>query len=150
MIIPMRTLAEREQFAQENGTVQGHRQDKSGSWALKPHGLEQGHIIFLVNQSFICGCDWLLLLHVGYSPAPVPGFPLQRLLLLQSTALEHTDFSSCNSGALAHRLSSRGALALLPRSTWALPRPGIEPMSLVLAGGLLTTGPPGRSRIVFL
>ena len=28
---------------------------------------------------------------------------------------------------------------------WKLPGPGIEPMSPVLAGGFLTTGPPGAS-----
>ena len=30
-------------------------------------------------------------------------------------------------------------------SMWNLPGPGIEPMSLALAGGFLTTGPPGKS-----
>ena len=29
--------------------------------------------------------------------------------------------------------------------TWNPPRPGIEPMSSALAGGLLTTGPPGEA-----
>ena len=28
---------------------------------------------------------------------------------------------------------------------WDLPRPGMKAMSLALAGGLLTTGPPGES-----
>ena len=31
----------------------------------------------------------------------------------------------------------------MPLSTWDLPRPGIEPMSLDLAGGFFTTEPPG-------
>ena len=30
---------------------------------------------------------------------------------------------------------------------WDLPGPGIEPMSPALAGEVLTTGPPGKSRI---
>ena len=29
---------------------------------------------------------------------------------------------------------------------WDLPGPGIEPMPLALHGGLLTTGPPGKSQ----
>ena len=33
---------------------------------------------------------------------------------------------------------------------WDLPRPGIEPLSPALAGGFLTTGPPGRSSGVFI
>ena len=32
---------------------------------------------------------------------------------------------------------------------WSLPRPGIEPMSPALADRLLTTGTPGKSRVVF-
>jgi len=32
---------------------------------------------------------------------------------------------------------------------WDLPGPGIEPMSLALAGGFLTTGPPGESSLQF-
>ena len=31
---------------------------------------------------------------------------------------------------------------------WDLPGPGIEPMSLLLAAGFLTTGPPGKSNTV--
>ena len=31
---------------------------------------------------------------------------------------------------------------------WDLPGPGIEPMYLLLAGGFLTTGPPGESSTV--
>ena len=32
---------------------------------------------------------------------------------------------------------------------WDLPRPGIEPVSPALAGGFLTTDPPGKSRAHF-
>ena len=45
----------------------------------------------------------------------------------------------------ARKLSSCGAWALLPQSMWNLPGPEIEPMSPALAGGFLTTGPPGKS-----
>ena len=37
----------------------------------------------------------------------------------------------------------RGAWAQTPCGTWGLPRAGIEPVSPALAGGFLTTGPPG-------
>ena len=33
---------------------------------------------------------------------------------------------------------------------WDLPRPGIKPMSPTLAGGFLTTAPPGKSCCAFL
>ena len=42
-------------------------------------------------------------------------------------------------------LSSCGARPSLPHSMWDLPRPGMEPASPTLAGGSLTTGPPGKS-----
>ena len=52
--------------------------------------------------------------------------------------------SSCGSWALERRLSSCGARASLLRGTWDLPGPGMEPVSPVLAGGFLTTAPPGK------
>ena len=59
-------------------------------------------------------------------------------------ALEH-GLSSCGSRALEHRLSSCGAQAWLLCGMWDLPGPGLEPMSPELAGGFLTTVPPGKS-----
>ena len=53
--------------------------------------------------------------------------------------------SSCSSQALECRLSSCGARAQLLRGMWDLPGPGIEPVSPALAGGFLTTAPPGKS-----
>ncbi|KAJ8788368.1 hypothetical protein J1605_000424 [Eschrichtius robustus] len=44
-----------------------------------------------------------------------------------------------------HRLSSCGTQTYLLRSMWDLPGPGIEPVSPALAGGFLTTVPPGKS-----
>ena len=35
-------------------------------------------------------------------------------------------------------------MALVVRGMWNLPRPGIEPMSPALAGGFLSTVPPGE------
>ena len=42
------------------------------------------------------------------------------------------------------RLSSCGSRAQLLRGMWDRPRPGLEPVSPALAGGLLTTVPPGK------
>ena len=46
--------------------------------------------------------------------------------------LWHAGFSSC------------GARAQLPRGMWVLPVSGLEPVSPALAGGFLTTAPPGK------
>ena len=54
-------------------------------------------------------------------------------------------FSSCGSRALERRLSSCGTWPQLLRSMWDLPGPGLEPVSPALAGGFLTTVPPGKS-----
>ena len=58
--------------------------------------------------------------------------------------------SNCGSRALERRLSSCGAQASLLRGMWYLPEPGLEPVSPALAGGFLTTAPPGKPRNVFL
>ena len=47
------------------------------------------------------------------------------------------------------RLSNRGSRAQLLCGMWDLPRPGLEPVSPALAGGLPTTAPPGKPRIFF-
>ena len=47
-------------------------------------------------------------------------------------------------GLQTRRLSSCGARAQLLRGMWDLPRPGLEPVSPALAGGFLTTAPPGK------
>ena len=48
-----------------------------------------------------------------------------------------SNFSRCGAGALDCRLRSCGARASLLGSTWNLLGPGIEPVSLALAGGFL-------------
>ena len=66
-------------------------------------------------------------------------------------------FSHCGARALgmrapvvvACRLSSCGSQAQLLCSMWNLPRPGLEPVSPALAGGLSTTVPPGKSHYSF-
>ena len=42
------------------------------------------------------------------------------------------------------RLSSCGSRAQLLRGMWDLPGPGHEPVCPALAGGFLTTAPPGK------
>ena len=54
--------------------------------------------------------------------------------------------SSCGSWALERRLSSCGQRSLLLHGMRDLPGPGLEPMSPALAGGFLTTAPPGKSQ----
>ena len=59
----------------------------------------------------------------------------------------HAGFSRGGSQALEGRLSSCGARASLFRGMWDLPGPGLGPVSPALAGGFLTTAPPGKSVI---
>ena len=68
-----------------------------------------------------------------------------RALGGQASVVMALGLSSCGSRALECRLSSCGAQALLRRSMWDLPGPGIEPVSPTLAGGFLTTASPGKS-----
>ena len=58
--------------------------------------------------------------------------------------------SSRGSRALEHRLSSCGTWIQLLHGMWDLPRPGLEPMSPALAGGFLTTAPPGKPYVSLL
>ena len=71
------------------------------------------------------------------------------LIVVASLVAEHRlqacGLSSCGSRALERRLSSCGAQVQLPCGMWDLPRPGLKPVSPALAGGFLTTAPPGRS-----
>ena len=57
----------------------------------------------------------------------------QELVSCGLRALEHAGFSIC------------GTWAELFGSMWNVPRPGIIPMSPALAGGFLSTVPPGKS-----
>ena len=58
--------------------------------------------------------------------------------------------NSCGSWALECRLSSCGTWAELLHSMWDVTGPGLKPMSPALAGGFLTTVPPGKSlEVVF-
>ena len=74
---------------------------------------------------------------------------------MQASVVVARGFSSCGSRALERRLSSCGTQVSLLRGMWDLPGPGLEPVSPALAGGFLTTAPPGKSwcltfKILFL
>ena len=86
-------------------------------------------------------------LHCGAWASHWGGFSCCRAWALgtwASLVVAH-GLSSCGSRALEHRLSSCGAQAQLLRGIWDLPGPGLEPVSPALAGGFLTTVPPGKS-----
>ena len=68
-----------------------------------------------------------------------------RALGARASVVVVRGLSSCGSRALERRLSSCGARASFFCSMWDLPRPGLEPVSPALAGGFLTTEPPGKS-----
>ena len=57
-----------------------------------------------------------------------------------------SDFSLRSVGCRCTGFGSSGSQAQLPHSMWNLPGPGIEPVSPPLAGGFLTTVPPGKSK----
>ena len=80
----------------------------------------------------------------GCSSFHCAGFSLRWLLSLRSAGSRRTGFTSCGSQALERRLSSCGAQAQLLHGMWDLPGPGLKPVSLALAGGFLTTAPPGK------
>ena len=86
----------------------------------------------------------------GYSSLWCMGLSLWWLLLLQSMGSRHMGFSSCGFRALERRLSCCGAQVQLLRGLWDLPGSGLEPVSPALAGGFLTTVPPGKPSILFL
>ena len=56
--------------------------------------------------------------------------------------------SSCSTQALERRLSSCGSRVQLLCGMWNLPGPGIQLVSPALAGGFLTTAPPGKSTFI--
>ena len=90
------------------------------------------------------------------------GFPWLRraraTLRFSAWASHCGGFSCCGAWALgagasvvvARGLSSCGSRASLLRGMWDLPGPGLEPVSPALAGGFLTTAPPGKSQEHFL
>ena len=74
----------------------------------------------------------------GSSSLQCVGFSLWWLIFFVEPGLQ-----AQASVTVARGLSSCGALHI--RGTWDLPGPGIEPTFFALAGGFLTTVPPGKS-----
>ena len=117
---------------------------------LTPLLVGLSHFFFLINlfYLFIFGCVGvfvaacrlsLVAASGGYSSLWCVGFSLWWLLLLQSMGSR-----AQASVVVAHGLSSCGARAQLLRGIWDLPGPGLKPVSPALAGGFLTTAPPGK------
>ena len=79
----------------------------------------QETVHYLLKESFACGCAGLH--HCAQA------------------------LSGCNS----EDYPLVAAQAQLPRDTWHLPRPGTGPVSLALQGGLVTTGPSGKPRVLY-
>ena len=65
------------------------------------------------------------------------------LLTAEASLVAEQNLVAWASAVAASALSSCGAQVQSSLSMWNLPRPGIEPMSPALAGGLLSTAPPG-------
>ena len=73
-----------------------------------------------------------------------------RALDTQASVVVARGLSSCGSRALEHRLSSCGTPAQLLRGIWDSPGSGLKPVSPALAGGFLTTAPPGKPDLCLL
>ena len=104
---------------------------------------------FLINLFILLICFWVHWVFAatrGLSPVVPSGGPLWR----RGARASHCGgLSCCGARALGtrapeRRLSSCGARAQLLRSMWDPPGPGLEPVSPPLAGGFLTTVPPGK------
>ena len=118
------------------------------------------HITFL-GFFFIFGCFGSPLLRTGFlqlqQAGATPCCSVQashcgglaycgaQVLGARASAVAAHRLSSCGSWAPERRLSSCGTWAQLLRGMWDLLGPGLEPVSPALAGGLLTTAPPGKS-----
>ena len=72
------------------------------------------------------------------------------LIAVVSLVLEHRFKGVWASAGVVHEHRSCGAWAYLPHGMWDLPGPGIQPVSLALAGGFSATGPPGKTFFFFL
>ena len=106
--------------------------------------------VFIAAWTFSSCGKWGLLFSCCVQASPCSGFSCCRVW-----ALGHVDFSGCSMWAqrmqlqgLEHRLSSCDAWAYLLHSMWDHPGPGIEAVSLALAGRFLTTEPPLKPLIL--
>ena len=86
-----------------------------------------------------CYEGFSLIASSGGYPLVVPGLLTAAASLLSEHGARVCGLS-CGLRALEHRVHSCGARASLLHGTYHLPGPGIEPISLVLAGRFFTTG----------
>ena len=105
-----------------------------------------GPVSFLDNSLFTCvavlGLQCCLL---AFSSCGRPG-PFSRG---GAQASHCGGLSAAEHRLSALRLSSCGTRASLPLGTWDLPGVEIKPASPALAGGIVTTGPPGQAPCSF-
>ena len=113
--------------------------------------------IFLFNKLFIYlfifGCFGSSLLRAGFLQLRRVGATLH----CGARASHCGGFSCCGARALGARasvvmargLSSCGTRAKLLCGMWDLPGQGMKPVSPALAGGFLTTAPPGKSPVLY-
>ena len=103
--------------------------------------------MYVCMYVFISGC-------VGPSLLPAGFLQLRRAgatLRCGVQASHCGGFSFCGARALGHAgISSCGPWAQLLRAMWDLPGPGLKPVSPALAGGFLTTAPPGKPKSLYL
>ena len=99
-------------------------------------------LIYMYTYIFIFGCAGSLLLLGLFSSCDEQG----PLFSCAACASHCSGFSCCRARALKHLgFSSCDSQTQWPRGMLSLSGPGIEPVSPVLAGRFLTTGPPGKS-----
>ena len=97
------------------------------------------YLFIWLHWVFVAACGLsLVAASGGYSSLWCVGLSLWWFLLLRSMGSRHMGFSSC------------GPRSQLLHGMWDLPRPGIKPVSPELAGGFLTTAPPGKSLGLFV
>ena len=100
---------------------------------------------------FIFGCAGSSLLHwLLSSRGAQASFVVECGLWSAQTSLVACGLSSRSSQAPEHRLNSCGAWVPLLCVTWDPPRPGITPMSSVLAGHFFITEPSGPDTLLIL
>ena len=71
------------------------------------------------------------------------------LQLQQVGATLHYSAQASHCGAFSCGFSLQSTQAQLSHDMWDLPRPGRKSMSPAMAGGFLTTGPPGKSLAIY-
>ena len=102
--------------------------------------------LFLAVLGLHCWVDFsLVVASESHSPVGVNGLLVAVASLVAEPESRALGLSSCGPPALERRLSGCGTWAWLLCSMWDLPRPGVNPVSPALAGGLSTTEPPGKS-----